>query len=52
MKIDLFKLLGVEEGEEFKIEGCNFEYRYRVYKNRIQNFDVGYKNMGLQFFIS
>ena len=43
MKIDLCKLLGVEEGEEFKIEGCNFEYRYRVYKNRIQNFDVGLK---------
>ena len=43
MKIDLCKLLDVEEGEEFKIEGCNFEYRYRVYKNRIQNFDVGLK---------
>ena len=39
MKIDLCKLLGVEEGEEFKIEGYNLEYRYKVYNNRIQYFD-------------
>ena len=39
MKIDLYKLLGVEEGEEFKIEGYNLEYRYKVYNNRIQYFD-------------
>ena len=39
MKIDLCKLLGVEEGEEFKIEGYNLEYRYKVHNNRIQYFD-------------
>lgn len=39
MKIDLCKLLGVEEGEEFKREGSNYDYRYRVYNNRIQHFD-------------
>ena len=39
MKIDLCKLFGVEEGEEFKIEGYNLEYRYKVYNNRIQYFD-------------
>ena len=39
MKIDLCKLLGVEEKEEFKIEGCDYDYRFRVYNNRIQHFD-------------
>lgn len=39
MKIDLCKLLGVEEGEEFKREGSNYDYRYRVYNNRIQHFN-------------
>ena len=39
MKIDLCKLLGVEEGEEFKTEGYNLEYRYRIYNNRIQHFN-------------
>ena len=39
MKIDLCKLLRVKEGEEFKIEGYNLEYRYKVYNNRIQYFD-------------
>lgn len=39
MKINLYKLLGVEEGEEFKIEGCDYDYRFRVYNNRIQHFD-------------
>ena len=39
MKIDLCKMLGVEEKEEFKIEGCDYNYRFRVYNNRIQHFD-------------
>ena len=39
MKIDLCKLLRVKEGEEFKIEGYNLEYRYKVYNNKIQYFD-------------
>ena len=39
MKIDLCKLLGVEEGEEFKREGSDYDYRFRVYNNRIQYFD-------------
>ena len=39
MKIDLCKIFGVEEGEEFKREGSNYDYRYRVYNNRIQYFD-------------
>ena len=39
MKIDLCKILGVEEGEEFEREGSNYDYRYRVYNNRIQHFD-------------
>ena len=39
MKIDLCKLFRVKEGEEFKIEGYNLEYRYKVYNNRIQYFD-------------
>ena len=39
MKINLYKLLGVEEREEFKREGSNYDYRYRVYNNRIQHFD-------------
>ena len=43
MKINLYKLLGVEEGEEFKREGSNYDYRYRVYNNRIQHFDEVFK---------
>ena len=39
MKIDLCKRLGVEEGEEFKREGSDYDYRFRVYNNRIQHFD-------------
>ena len=38
MKIDLCKLLGVEEGEEFKRDGSNYDYRYRVYNNKLQYF--------------
>ena len=39
MKIDLCKLFRVKEGEEFKTEGYNLEYRYKVYNNIIQHFD-------------
>lgn len=41
MKIDLCKLLQVEEGEEFEIEG--FGIKYRVYNNRIQYFNKAFK---------
>ena len=39
MKIDLCKLLGVEEGEEFKRDGSKLYYKYRVHNNIIQHFD-------------
>ena len=39
MKIDLCKLLGVEEGEEFTRDDSKIYYKYRVYNNRIQHFD-------------
>ena len=39
MKIDLCKLLGVEEGEEFKRDDSKIYYKYRVYNNIIQHFD-------------
>ena len=39
MKIDLCKLLGVEEGEEFKRDDSKLYYKYRVYNNIIQHFD-------------
>ena len=39
MKIDLCKLFGVEEGEEFTRDDSNIYYKYRVYNNRIQHFD-------------
>ena len=39
MKIDLCKLFGVEEGEEFTRDDSNFYYKYRVYNNKIQHFD-------------
>ena len=38
MKIDLCKLLGVEEGEEFKRDDSKIYYKYRVYNNIIQHF--------------
>ena len=39
MSIDLCKLLGVEEGEEFKRDDSKIYYKYRVYNNIIQHFD-------------
>ena len=39
MKIDLCKLLGVEEGEEFERDDSKIYYKYRVYNNIIQHFD-------------
>ena len=39
MKIDLCKLLGVEEGEEFKRDNSKLYYKYRVHNNIIQHFD-------------
>lgn len=39
MKIDLCKLLGVEEGEEFTRDDSKIYYKYRVYNNKIQHFD-------------
>ena len=39
MKIDLCKLLVVEEGEEFKRDDSKIYYKYRVYNNIIQHFD-------------
>ena len=41
MKIDLCKLLGVEEGEEFNIEG--FGIKYRIYNNRLECYDANFK---------
>ena len=41
MKIDLCKLLGVEEGEEFKIEG--FGIKYRIYNKRLECYDANFK---------
>ena len=41
MKIDLCKLLGVEEGEEFNIEG--FGIKYRIYNNRLERYDADFK---------
>lgn len=39
MKIDLCKMLGVEEGEEFTRDDSKIYYKYRVYNNKIQHFD-------------
>ena len=39
MKIDLCKLFGVAEGEEFKRDDSKIYYKYRVYNNIIQHFD-------------
>ena len=39
MKINLCKLLGVEEGEEFTRDDSKIYYKYRVYNNKIQHFD-------------
>ena len=39
MKIDLCKLLGVEEGEEFKRDDSKIYYKYRVHNNIIQHYD-------------
>ena len=36
--LDLCKIFGVEEGEEFKRDGSNYDYRYRICNNRIQYF--------------
>ena len=41
MKIDICKLLGVEEGEEFKIEG--FGIKYRIYNKRLERYDANFK---------
>ena len=41
MKIDLCKLFGVEEGEEFNIEG--FGIKYRIYNNRLECYDANFK---------
>ncbi len=41
MKIDLCKLFGVEEGEEFKVEG--FGIKYRIYNNRLECYDANFK---------
>ena len=41
MKIDSCKLLGVEEGEEFNIEG--FGIKYRIYNNRLECYDANFK---------
>ena len=41
MKIDLCKLFGVEEGEEFKIEG--FGIKYRIYNKRLECYDANFK---------
>ena len=41
MRIDLCKLLGVEEGEEFNIEG--FGIKYRIYNNRLECYDANFK---------
>ena len=41
MKIDICKLLGVEEGEEFKIEG--FGVKYRIYNKRLECYDANFK---------
>ena len=38
MKIDLCKIFGVEEGEEFKIG--THENPYRIYNNSLQSFDT------------
>lgn len=41
MKIDLCKLFGVEEGEEFNIEG--YGIKYRIYNNRLECYDANFK---------
>ena len=41
MKIDLCKLLGVEEGEEFKVDG--FGIKYRIYNKRLECYDANFK---------
>ena len=41
MKIDSCKLFGVEEGEEFNIEG--FGIKYRIYNNRLESYDANFK---------
>lgn len=41
MKIDLCKLFGVEEGEEFKIG--THENPYRIYNNSLQSFDTDFE---------
>ena len=41
MKIDSCKLFGVEEGEEFNIEG--FGIKYRIYNNRLECYDANFK---------
>ena len=41
MEVDLCKLLGVEEGEEFNIEG--FGIKYRIYNNRLECYDANFK---------
>ena len=43
MKIDLCRLFGVEEGEEFTRDDSKIYYKYRVYNNRIQHFDEALK---------
>ena len=46
MKINLCKILGVEEGEEFRID--NSDPKYRVYKNKIQCYWKEWRGSGLK----
>ena len=39
--IDLCKIFGVEEGEEFKVDG--FDIKYRIYNKRLECFDTDFK---------
>ena len=46
MKIDLCKILGVEDGEEFRFD--NSAPKYRVYKNKIQCYWKEWRYSGLK----
>lgn len=43
MKIDLCKIFGVEEGEEFRLAKTKPKTRYRFYNNSLQVFDTDLK---------
>ena len=50
MKLDLYKMFGVEEGEEFKIG--THENPYRIYNNSLQVFDTDleeWRNSSIMF---